>query len=100
MGELVSNKNRGPINALVLFTSLPFAVFGPPVARAFYTNTALQWRWSYILGVIVNTIAVILYIIFYHPPTYVSVSACMLVGNPLIINRKCCTLVASLALNN
>ena len=70
LGELVSNKNRGPINAFVLFTSVPFAVFGPPVARAFYENTGLQWRWSYILGVIVNAIAVILYFFFYHPPTY------------------------------
>jgi len=72
MGELVSNKNRGPINALVLSTSLPFAVFGPPVARSFYENTGLQWRWSYILGVIVNAMAIILYFFFYHPPTYVS----------------------------
>ncbi|KAF2102793.1 fungal trichothecene efflux pump [Rhizodiscina lignyota] len=70
MGELVSNRNRGPINALVLFTSVPFAVFGPPVARALFEHTGLQWRWSYILGVIVNTIAVILYFFFYHPPTY------------------------------
>lgn len=35
-----------------------------------YENTALQWRWAYILGVIVNSIATILYLIFYHPPTY------------------------------
>ncbi|KAK3078014.1 hypothetical protein LTS18_008654, partial [Coniosporium uncinatum] len=70
MGELVSNKNRGPINALVLSTSVPFAVFGPPVARAFYENTGLQWRWSYILGVIVNAMAITLYFFFYHPPTY------------------------------
>ena len=61
---------RGPVNAFVLSTSIPFAVFGPPVARAFYENTALQWRWSYILGVIVNTLAVTLYYFFYHPPTY------------------------------
>ncbi|KAF2186650.1 fungal trichothecene efflux pump [Zopfia rhizophila CBS 207.26] len=70
LGELVSNALRGPINAFVLSTSVPFAVFGPPVARAFYENTALQWRWSYILGVIVNVIAVVLYFFFYHPPTY------------------------------
>lgn len=54
----------------MLSTSVPFAVFGPPVARAFYENTALQWRWCYILGVIVNSLAVALYFFFYHPPTY------------------------------
>ncbi|KAF1991550.1 fungal trichothecene efflux pump [Aulographum hederae CBS 113979] len=70
MGELVTNKNRGPVNSLVLFTSLPFAVFGPPVARAFYENTDLRWRWCYILGIIVNALAIALYFFLYHPPTY------------------------------
>jgi hypothetical protein len=51
----------------VLSTSVPFAV---SVARTFYENTALQWRWCYILGVIVNCLAVILYLFFYYPPTY------------------------------
>jgi MFS family permease len=72
LGELVPNSLRGPVNAFVLSTSVPFAVFGPPVARALYEHTALQWRWSYILGVIVNSLAVLLYFFFYHPPTYVS----------------------------
>jgi predicted MFS family arabinose efflux permease len=70
IGELVPNKQRGPFNALVLSTSVPFAVFGPPIARAFYENTALQWRWSYILGCIINFIAAATYYFCYHPPTY------------------------------
>ncbi|KAF2006282.1 fungal trichothecene efflux pump [Amniculicola lignicola CBS 123094] len=70
LGELVPNSIRGPMNAFVLSTSVPFAVFGPPVARALYENTGLQWRWSYILGVIVNALAVTFYFFFYHPPTY------------------------------
>ncbi|KAF3009713.1 hypothetical protein E8E13_008921 [Curvularia kusanoi] len=70
LGELVPNALRGPVNALILVTSVPFAVFGPPVARALYTHTALQWRWSYILGVIVNTIAILLFVVYYRPPTY------------------------------
>jgi hypothetical protein len=72
LGELVPNAVRGPVNAFVLSTSIPFAVFGPPVARALYLNTELQWRWCYILGVIVNTLAIVLYFFFYHPPTDVS----------------------------
>lgn len=51
LGELVPNKNRGLFNAMVLSTSVPFAVFGPPIARAFYEHTKLTFRWSYILGV-------------------------------------------------
>lgn len=72
LGELVLNAQRGPVNALILITSVPFAVFGPPVARALYVHTALQWRWSYTLRVIVNAIAVLLFFMCYHPPTYVS----------------------------
>ncbi|CAG8975243.1 hypothetical protein HYALB_00011943 [Hymenoscyphus albidus] len=70
IGELVSNKQRGPFNALVLSTSVPFAVFGPPVAREFFENTGLQRRWSYILGCIINAIAAGMFFICYHPPTY------------------------------
>ncbi|KAH7067151.1 fungal trichothecene efflux pump [Paraphoma chrysanthemicola] len=70
LGELVPNSLRGPVNAFVLSTSIPFAVFGPPVARALYLNTELQWRWCYILGIIVNSLAIVLYFFFYHPPTY------------------------------
>jgi MFS family permease len=70
LGELVPNRQRGPYNTIVLSTSMPFAVFGPPVARAFYQNTALQWRWSYIIGCIVNALATALYVLFYHPPKY------------------------------
>ena len=77
LGELVPNSLRGPVNAFVLSTSVPFAVFGPPVARSFIENLALKWRWSYILGVIVNTLAVTLYFFFYHPPTYVSTVECV-----------------------
>ncbi|CAK4033324.1 MFS general substrate transporter [Lecanosticta acicola] len=70
LGELVSNRNRGIFNTIVLSTSVPFAVFGPPIMRAFFQHTALTFRWSYILGIIVNTIAVVLYFCFYHPPGY------------------------------
>ncbi|RDW77731.1 hypothetical protein BP6252_05784 [Coleophoma cylindrospora] len=70
IGELVPNKLRGPFNALVLSTSIPFAVFGPPVARSLYENTSLQWRWSYILGCIINGIAAGVYYLCYFPPSY------------------------------
>ncbi|KAH8640609.1 hypothetical protein IG631_03550 [Alternaria alternata] len=58
LGELVPNSLRGPVNAFVLSTSVPFAVFGPPVARSLYQTTELQWRWCYILGCIVNVLAI------------------------------------------
>jgi len=52
IGELVPKQQRGTYNAIVLSTSIPFAVFGPPIARAFYENVpSLTFRMSYILGV-------------------------------------------------
>lgn len=75
LGELVQNALRGPVNALMLITSVPFAVFGPPVAPALYAHKTFQWRSSYILGAIVNTVAILLFFVYYHPPTYVSWSS-------------------------
>lgn len=70
LGELVPNKQRGPIVTLVFASSLPFAVFGPIIARKFIDNTAAGWRWSYYLGIIFGGITIILYQFLYHPPTY------------------------------
>lgn len=70
LGELVPNKWRGPIVSLVFISSLPFAVFGPVVARSFYNHTASKWRWSYFLGDILGFLSLLLYWFFYHPPTY------------------------------
>ncbi|KAF1981886.1 fungal trichothecene efflux pump [Aulographum hederae CBS 113979] len=70
LGELVSNKMRGPIVTLVFVTSLPFAVFGPIIARSFILYTAAGWRWSYYIGIILCVITLVLFQFLYHPPTY------------------------------
>jgi MFS family permease len=70
MGELVPNRLRGPVITVVFLSSLPFAVFGPVIARSFIDHTAAKWRWSYYLGIIFSGLTMILYQFFYHPPTY------------------------------
>jgi hypothetical protein len=70
MGELVPNKLRGPAVTIIFLSSLPFAVFGPSIARAFILHTAQGWRWSYYIGIIISTLSLILYQFFYHPPSY------------------------------
>lgn len=70
LGELVPNKQRGPIVTLVFLSALPFAVFGPIIARSFILHTAAGWRWSYYLGIIMSGLTIILYQFMYHPPTY------------------------------
>ena len=87
LGELVPNKQRGPIVTLVSLSSLPFAgepsleittkkssnnftVFGPIIARSLIIHTAAGWRWSFYLGIIMSGLTIILYQFMYHPPTY------------------------------
>ncbi|KAF2660508.1 fungal trichothecene efflux pump [Lophiostoma macrostomum CBS 122681] len=70
LGELVPNKQRGPIVTLCFSSSLPFAVFGPLIARLFIERTSAGWRWSYYIGIIFSVIALVLYQFLYHPPTY------------------------------
>lgn len=70
IAELIPNKWRGYTNALFFCASLPFAVFGPVIARAFVTNTAAGWRWPYYLNVITTTMTLICFYFFYHPPKF------------------------------
>ncbi|KAH7175466.1 fungal trichothecene efflux pump [Dactylonectria macrodidyma] len=70
LGELVPNKHRGPIIGFVFMTSMPFAVFGPIIARSLIENTEQGWRWSYYIGIILSTITLVLYQFLYHPPTF------------------------------
>ncbi|KAF2669510.1 fungal trichothecene efflux pump [Microthyrium microscopicum] len=70
LGELVSNKHRGIAVSAIFFSSMPFAVFGPSIARAFILHTGAGWRWSYYLGIIISTLSGILYQFFYHPPRF------------------------------
>lgn len=70
LGELVPNKQRGPIVTLVFLSSLPFAVFGPIIARTLIEQTGQGWRWSYYIGIIINALSLILYQFLYHPPSF------------------------------
>ena len=73
LGELVPNKHRGPIVTLVFLSSMPFAVFGPVIARSFILNTTghwAGWRWSYYLGIIMEVISLTLYQFLYQPPRF------------------------------
>ncbi|KAL4999903.1 fungal trichothecene efflux pump [Aspergillus recurvatus] len=70
LGELVPNKYRGVIVTIVFMSSLPFAVFGPVLARLLIQNTSQGWRWSYYIGLILAVIGTVLYHFLYHPPRY------------------------------
>ncbi|CAK7207711.1 hypothetical protein SEUCBS139899_010522 [Sporothrix eucalyptigena] len=69
--ELVPNKHRGTAQAIVTALVLPFAGFGSIIARELIQNTALGWRWCYMLNVIFNTVTFILLIFCYFPPALI-----------------------------
>lgn len=70
LGELVPNKHRGPVMSFVFLTSLPFAVFGPVIARTMIKNIHEGWRWSYYVGIVLNAVTLVLYQFLYRPPTF------------------------------
>lgn len=70
LGELVPNKHRGLAVTIVFLSSLPFAVFGPVIARLLIDNTAAGWRWSFYMGIILSVLTLVLFQFSYHPPTY------------------------------
>lgn len=82
VGELVPNRMRGPAVSLVFLSSLPFAVFGPVVARSLIlagepergdgdgSSWGGGWRWSYYMGAALNVTSLVLYLFLYHPPSF------------------------------
>ncbi|KAK3646850.1 hypothetical protein LTR56_008338 [Elasticomyces elasticus] len=70
LAELIPNKWRGYNNALLFFMAVPFSVFGPIIARNFIINTAKGWRWSYYINLILTGLAIVLALVFYHPPIF------------------------------
>lgn len=70
LGELVPQRQRGPVVTLVFLSSLPFAVFGPALARLLILRTAARWRWSFYLGILLAGLTLALYAACYRPPRY------------------------------
>ena len=70
LAELIPNKWRGYNNALLFFMAVPFSTFGPIIARNFEAYTTQTWRWSYYINLIISGLAIILAVVFYHPPIF------------------------------
>ena len=68
--ELVPFSKRGYMAAFILTFIVPGAVFGPIIAKGFQVGTAAGWRWNYYLSIITNAFALILLLVYYHPPTF------------------------------
>lgn len=68
ISELLPNKHRSLGLAWTELNLLPFATFGPLIARALTSNAS--WRWVYIMGAITGVISIVGTAVFYHPPSH------------------------------
>ncbi|KAK4949977.1 hypothetical protein LTR10_011819 [Elasticomyces elasticus] len=68
ISELLPNRYRSIGLAWTELNLLPFATFGPLIARTLTANAS--WRWVYILGAITGVISVVGTAVFYHPPSH------------------------------
>jgi len=70
MGEIVPMKYRFATNAFVYLFQLPTSCFGPAMAYVFILHTKAGWRWCYYYLIIWNALALVLFTLFYFPPSF------------------------------
>jgi MFS family permease len=67
--ELVPNKWRGLLGLTECAMTVPWAIAGVLIANSLQSDTALGWRWCYIIGCIYGVLSTIGTILFYFPPS-------------------------------
>ncbi|KAF9893246.1 hypothetical protein FE257_011676 [Aspergillus nanangensis] len=68
--ELVPMKYRFIVNSWLYLWTLPTSAFGAAISKAFILYTSRGWRWCYYYLIIFNVISLVLYSVFYFPPTF------------------------------
>jgi MFS family permease len=71
MGELVPMRYRLAGNSFVYIFQLPGTGVAPVIANCFILyHPSVGWRGCYYILIAVNTLALICWVLFYHPPTF------------------------------
>ena len=70
VGELVPMKYRFFAGAFLYLFPLPTSGFGPAISYAFQTQTEVGWRGVYWVLLAMNGLALILWTVFYFPPSF------------------------------
>jgi hypothetical protein len=71
MGELVPMKYRLAGNAFCYLFTIPGSGIAPAVAHAFILyHPDVSWRGCYYILIAVNSLALLCWVLFYHPPTF------------------------------
>jgi MFS family permease len=68
--ELVANRHRAYVDAILFCSTIPLAGIGPAMARLIITNTKAGWRWFYYLNIIISGVSLIFLGLFYFPPSF------------------------------
>lgn len=70
-GELVPMKYRFVANAVVYVIGIPATAAGPIISNSFLIyHPSVGWRGNYYLLIALNAIALICWVLFYHPPSF------------------------------
>ena len=70
MGELVPVGKRFLVMSTLFPWTLPLGGFGAVIATEFAAHTTQTWRWCFYLLAMLDAIALVLFICFYHPPNF------------------------------
>ncbi|OBT54401.1 hypothetical protein VE04_10332 [Pseudogymnoascus sp. 24MN13] len=70
LGELVPIKWRFLGNAYLYVYAIPFSGLAPIIAQSVASRGAGGWRWCFYIMIILNSLSLASYVMFYHPPTF------------------------------
>ena len=70
MAEIVPNKQRGIVQAVLDVATLPWAIFGALAGNAMVANHELGFRINFIIGIILNIMTIVATYLWYNPVRY------------------------------
>jgi hypothetical protein len=70
LSELVPMEHRFIWNSGSYAMAIPFIALGPKISQCFQDNTKVHWRGIFYTMISVNALSTLLWIVFYHPPTF------------------------------
>ncbi|QKX58196.1 uncharacterized protein TRUGW13939_05317 [Talaromyces rugulosus] len=70
VAEIVPMKRRFIANSGLFLWTLPTNILGPKIAATIQNNTSVKWRGCFYYLTAMNALSVLLWFLFYHPPTF------------------------------
>jgi MFS family permease len=71
LGELVPTKYRFMANSVVYIMEIGCLALAPVISNSFLIyHPSVSWRGNYYLLIAINAVALLFWVLFYHPPTF------------------------------